>query len=268
MKHVLQFYKIGLIILIASCAKKKSLEKSIPCIPTNLQNSIIAFYPFSNGSINDFSGNNNHLFNNTTATSSSDRNGNSNCAFEFNNMPSSVEFLTTSNTTFLNNLDKFSVSLWYQPIDTSRNGEDFEALINRGTGMSCPDRLGQWSIGLYDCRKAVFGRNNSVWDNNLINSDFDCQQEINSRTNQWVHLVVTFNQSQLSMSIYRNGVLQNSKIGNSNCGISSTPTVQDIGDLFIGKNYTGKIDDLILFNKVLTQQEINTLFNLETCCGE
>lgn len=118
---------------------------------------------------------------------------------------------------------------------------------------------------MHDCRKAVFGRNNSVWDNDITN---DCQQEINVRTNQWSHLVVTFNQSQLSMSIYRNGILQESKTGNCVCGSSTIPTVQDIGDLFIGKNYTGKIDDIILFNKVLEQQEINTLFNLETCCGD
>lgn len=265
MKHVNKFYKIGLIIMIASCVKNKSPEKSISCIPSNLQSNVLAFYPFSNGSLNDISGNNQHLSNITTATASSDRNGNSNCAYQFNNIPSSTEFLTTTNTSFLNNLNEFSISLWYEPIDTSRNAGAFEALINRGTGFSCPDRFGQWSVGLYDYRRAVFGRNNSVWDDNITSGG---QQEINARTNLWSHLVVTFNQSQLSMSIYRNGVLQSSEIGNCICGTSTIPTVQDIGDLFIGKNYTGKIDDVILFNKVLEQQEINTLFNLETCCSD
>ncbi len=53
MKYLQKFYKIGLIILIASCAKKKSPEKSISCIPNDLQINVIAFYPFSNGSLND-----------------------------------------------------------------------------------------------------------------------------------------------------------------------------------------------------------------------
>lgn len=37
------------------------------CIPVNLQSSLIAFYPFSNGSLNDAYGNNYHLSNPTTA---------------------------------------------------------------------------------------------------------------------------------------------------------------------------------------------------------
>jgi len=42
------------------------------CIPVSLQNSVVAYYPFSNGSINDFSGNNQHLINMTTASATSD----------------------------------------------------------------------------------------------------------------------------------------------------------------------------------------------------
>ena len=43
------------------------------CLTTNLQNGVVAFYPFNNGSINDESGNNNHLSNTTTANATVDR---------------------------------------------------------------------------------------------------------------------------------------------------------------------------------------------------
>tara|TARA_B100001250_G_C19694916_1_gene742045 strand:- start:158 stop:958 length:801 start_codon:yes stop_codon:yes gene_type:complete len=266
MKRVKNIYIIGLLLIAVSCKKNDNEEKIIPCIPSGLSNNVIAFYPFSNGSLNDMSGNQHHLTNPTSATSSSDRNGNTNCAYEFKNIPSSSEFLTTTSTSFLNNLNEFSISLWYQPKDSTRNGGDFECLINRGLNISCPDRNGQWSVALYDCRKAVFGRTNSVWDNNIINN-FNCQEEVNNRTGNWNHLVATFKQNGVEMKIYRNNVLQASSMGDIVCD-TGTPSCQDIGDLFLGKDYTGKIDDLIIFNKALSQQEINDLFNMETCCEE
>lgn len=263
MKKLKIIFPFALLILLIACGKDDGTKKEIPCIPSGLGNDVIAFYPFSNGSLNDIAGNSQNLSNPTTASPTSDRNGNANCAYEFDNMPTSSEFLTTTNTTYLNGLNEFSISLWYLPKDTSRSGGDFESLINRDLGISCPDRNGQWSVGLYDCRKAVFGRTNSVWDMNITN--FDCQQEIIARTDTWNHIVATFNQSGVEMKIYRNGILQESSVGNGNCG-SGSPSYQDIGDLFLGKDYTGKIDDVIIFNKTLSQQEVNSLFSMESCC--
>lgn len=258
------FFLILFVFLSFGCSKKQTEEKSISCIPQQLVTNTLAFYPFSNGSLNDFSGNNHPLSNLTTAQSTSDRNGNSNCAFLFDNLPNSSEYLATTNTSFLNNLTEFSISLWYEAKDSTRNGSDFEVLLSRGSGKSCPDRFGQWSIGLYDCRKAVFGRTNSVWDKNL---QPDCNQEIFHRTGGWHHLVATFNNNGMKMAIYRDGILQEFSSGNVSCG-SGIPNIQDIGDLFIGKDYTGKLDDLIIFNKYLNQQEVNLLFNLTPCCAQ
>ena len=106
MKRAKNIYIIGLLLIAVSCKKNDNEEKTIPCIPSGLSNNVIAFYPFSNGSLNDMSGNQHHLTNPTSATSSSDRNGNTNCAYEFKNIPSLSEFLTTTNTSFLNNLNE------------------------------------------------------------------------------------------------------------------------------------------------------------------
>jgi len=252
---------LALIAIITSSCNK--VEKKAPCLPQGLGKSVVAFYTFSNGSLKDISGNNIDLSNSTTATETTDRDGNSNCAYLFDNLPTSSEFLTATNTTSLNNLDKFSVSLWYQPLDTSIDGRSLETLISRDTGSSCPNRNGQWSVGLYDCRKAVFGRTNSVWDENITN--FDCKQEVIDRTDAWAHVVVTFKQNGEEMKIYRNGVLQNSSTGTATCNLG-TPKTKDIGDLFLGKDYTGKIDDVIIFDKRLSQKEVKSLYDMETCC--
>ena len=269
MKLNTSIYLIGLILIISSCKQNEDMPEPAPepilCIPSGLEGNVIAFYPFTNGSLDDISGNDENLTNTTTAGPTSDRNGNSSCAYVFNNDFSSTEFITTSNTVFLNNLSEFSVSLWYQPMSIIRDYGKLESLINRGAGKSCPDRNGQWSIGLYDCRKAVFGRTNSVWDHDLTN--FNCQEEIDLRTNEWTHLVATFKQTGVEMKIYRNGVIQESTMGEADCS-SGVPSVEDVGDLFLGKDYTGKIDDVIIFNKELTQQEVNLLFDMDVCCEE
>lgn len=266
MQGIPAIFLVALVLFFGSCKKDALPDKNLSCLPANLSNSVIAFYPFSNGTLNDFSGLNNHLNNNTPASPVADRNGNADCAYTFNNTTAIEEFLTTSNTAFLNGLAEFSVALWYQPLNAARQHADFESLINRDLGIRCPDRNGEWSVALYDCSRTVFGGSNSVWD--AIGANLDCQQEILSRMNVWAHTVVSYRKSDGAMSIYRNGVLQESKLGNVNCTAGATTTIQDLGDLFIGKNFTGSIDDIIILNKVLSPQEVNALYSTDTCCDD
>ena len=76
MKYIIFF--ILPILLLTSCDKN-----DIPCIPSDLQNHVIACYPFSNGSLNDVSGNDFHLVNPNNIPPSNDRDGNLSCAYAF-----------------------------------------------------------------------------------------------------------------------------------------------------------------------------------------
>lgn len=261
MKNYISLLCLALIVLAPSC--KDNNNGNSPCLPSGFGKNVIAFYSFANGSLKDVSGNNRDLTNTSSAKPTSDRDGNANCAYLFDNSSNVEEFLITTNTKFLNKLNEFSISLWYQPVDTTRSGGLFETLISRGSQGGCPDRSGQWSIGLFDCRKAVFGRTHSVWDRNITKGS--CEEEVVTRTNVWSHVVATYKQSGVEMKIYRNGILQETSNGDANC-ISGTPGYQDIGDLFLGKKYSGKIDDVIIFNKTLSDAEVKTLFNSGTCC--
>jgi hypothetical protein len=255
-------YRIVVVfVLLCSACDDDEKKHTIPCVPATLHQSVLAFYPFSNGSLNDFSGKGYHLTNTTGASAAPDRDNNTNCAFAFDNVSGSAQFLTKADPDFLNGLQEFSISLWYMPAPKEGLG-NFETLVSRDEGPSCPDRDGQWSVGLYDCRKAVFGRTNSVWD--LHSTGGTCDEEHQARTNTWHHLVVTFKSDNVEMAIYHNGVLQDSSTGDAEC--FETPVVQDIGDLFIGQGYTGKIDDLVIFNKVLSNTEITELLMLDPCC--
>jgi hypothetical protein len=236
-------------ILIYSCNDSDDLMKNqTNCLPTNLQNGVIAFYPFSNGSINDFSGNNYNLTNTTSASAGIDRAGNSNCAFSFTQ--ANGDFLKYVNPTFVDDLQTlpFSISLWYK--NENNPISDYELLIGRDTGLHCPDTHGQWSVGLYDLRQPVFGINeNSLW------------YSIPTITTDWKHLVVTCVGNDLKL--YINGVLTTAPYG-SGCS-SNIPTL-NIGDLYLGKDFTGLLDDIIIYNRVLSQSEVTELNNLAVCC--
>jgi hypothetical protein len=257
-------YPLPVIFLICLMAL---FSCGIPCIPSNLHSDVIAFYPFTNATLNDQSGHNHNLINNNGAVPATDRSGTTDCAYQFNNWPvNNNQYLTIQNPGFLNNLTDFSISLWYLPENNTRPIGLYETLVGRDNVGACPDRSGQWSVGLYDCRKAVYGRLNSVWDQNIITSNFNCQMEVDARTNGlWHHLTATYNNSGGVMKIYRDGILQQTATGPGNCGVATT--IQDVGDLFIGMKYTGKIDDLILFKKTLTQADVDDLFQMSSCCG-
>ena len=149
-------------------------------------------------------------------------------------------------------------------MQSGRNGGDYEGLVSRGPfEMRCPDRRGEWSLGLYDLRRAVFGHNNSVWAVEAPDSVWNwIPTDMYGDSPVWHHLVCTKNTN--TYKLYFDGVLQETSIGNANCG--TLQMVQDIGDLFIGKEYTGKIDDIILYNRALSQNDVNSLLNEAACC--
>lgn len=244
-------FKLIIMILIISCDKtEKENDLSQNCLTGSLQNGLIAYYPFSSGSINDYSGNNYNLTNPTTATSGTDRSGNPNCAFHFN--ATNGDFLKFTNPTFINNFQTipFSISLWYKN-ETSSSG-NYELLIGRDTNLHCPDTYGQWSVGLYDNRKPVFGINeHCLWWN--ISS--------NVATSAWRHIVVTCVGTNLKL--YLNGVLTSQTVYT---GCSTNNPTLNIGDLFLGKEFTGSLDDVLIYNRIISQNEINQLYNLTACC--
>lgn len=77
----------------------------------------------------------------------------------------------------------------------------------------------------------------------------------------WEHIVITSNNS--TNQLFVNGILipMGSGINGANCPIINQ------GDLFIGRLYNGLIDDIIIYDRVLTPAEITELFNLPACCS-
>lgn len=217
------------------------------CLPDNLQNGIIAAYTFNDGSLEDASGNGNDLTN-VSATSTSGRNNTANCAYEFEEevintgTPPLEIYLESTNTSFLDNLNTFTISLWYYSSDPDRPVGAYETLIRRGEN---PDT--DWSIGLFDVSKPVFIHSTGVaaWASQL----FDY--------NEWHHLVAMRNGDILQ--IYVDNELYEVDQGNN--------APLDEGDLIIGKGFAGKIDDILIYDRALSVLEIGQLYANEPCCN-
>lgn len=232
----------------------------LPCYgnaTTGLTAGLLAYYPFGDGSINDYSGNGHHLTNITTAHPTADRNGNVNCAYNFTK--ANNEFLAQISPAFLDNITHapFSIALWYQPLGTRPIG-DYELLLGRDVGLHCPETFGQWSVGLLDCRKAFVGFDmKSVWQTSTVP---DCNTLLSNISNNWHHLAFVYDGT--TSNLYVDGILYNNVHGP--CGSLSA----NIGNLFLGKKYTGDLDDIFIYNRALSTTEINQIFTLgSSCCN-
>lgn len=240
-------FSICLALFFIGCSKNYNDSN---CIPPSLRDHVIAFYPFTNGSIEDASGKGNHLTNNSTAQPTSDRNGNTNCAYFFNNMVNDDEFISTTNSSFLDSLESFSVAAWYYRSDDLYNYTVPDAIVTRGTNGRCPDRTGEWSLILFDFARGAFGHDNSVWSDTV------------PALNKWYHLIGVKDGDDYA--IYQNGVLNETASGDAPC--TNFVPAQDIGDLIIGHKYYGGIDDVMIFNKALTAQEAKLVYGMGDCC--
>ncbi|MFA7326774.1 MAG: LamG domain-containing protein [Candidatus Kapaibacterium sp.] len=247
MKYSILFLSV---LLLFSC--KESKEVTTPaakvCIPETLEGSLLAYYPFIDGSLDDQKGNNN-LTNTNNAETAEGREGGANCAYKFNG--STPNYLFMEDPTFLNDLRKFSISLWYKHSIT--NDGSYEVLISRGDENNpTPAANRTLSLGIYDVNKATFFNNmNSVWDNSNSNA-----------LEQWYHVVATCNFDTKTMTLYQNGKQMDQQISITQDVINPV----NMGDLIIGRFFNGTIDDIAIFNKELTQEEVLELYSIESCC--
>jgi hypothetical protein len=232
-------------------------------LPPSLLPGLIAYYPFSGGSLADFSGNGYNLTNPTMVpTPTTDRAGYPKCAYQF--YGGNVDFLTGPFPAgVLPAGAPWSVSLWYQPRSTTAG--NYELLFGRAVpppAWNCPDGMGELSVGLYDCRRPVMRTDmNSCWDASLVT--LGCAGQITQYiANGWQHLAAVYDPAAGSYTLYRDGIVVNTISGP--CGTM----YNDIGDLFLGLGYEGDLDDVLFYNFPIPATQVYELMRLgSTCCS-
>jgi len=215
-------------------------------VPTS---GLVAFWPFS-GNANDLSGNSqNGTVNGATLTT--DRFGIPNKAYSFNSANSNT--ISVPNSASLRIINSISISGWFLT-----NATNCPAAI---LGMGGPSGTSGYNLlATSFCPSNVpsFGRQNIQTSNIFA---VNLSQSYNN--NVWTFICATYDGT--NQRIYINGVLVASGISTF-----SLPTMTE--PLFIGKEsndqprlFTGKLDDIGIWNRALTQTEITSLF---ASCGD
>ncbi len=223
----------------------------IPCLCTvniygQINNGLKAHYSFG-GDANDISGQNNHgiLIGNPTLTT--DRFGYSDCAFHFPGDNSNFITIPYSSDFNIEPSEAFSLSLWFQGGTDSLG--DFEMLFQKNNPAVRP-YPSDYHLGLYDLNKPSFG---SLYAPIVMPPDAPPIPDPH-----WHHVVGIYDNKK--WYIYTNNLLQDSSLTQNYSIFQST------GDITIGKNFEGKIDDIRFFNRVLSVNEINQLYNMASTC--
>lgn len=213
----------------------------------NLNRGLVAWYPF-NGNANDVSGNGHNGIVQNGATLTSDKNGTPNSAYFFDGID---DYILIPDNPSLRFRDSFSVCISYMKLSQPGGNLIEKRSFNSGTNSSFDIAAGSngangavktWG----DCSDAGSGWNYTSFTQPPV-------------LNQWYCLVMTFNAGTLNL--YEDGVLISSTT-------TSNPWVDSCAgsDIRIGYHLSfdpialhGKVDDVRLYNRALTQEEASSL---------
>jgi hypothetical protein len=213
-------------------------------VPTN---GLVASYDFS-GNANDLSGNgNNGVVNGATLVT--DRNGNLNSAYSFNGTTSYIEVPHSNSLLFSTNA--ISVSFWAKVVSVNSSGYNNIILSKQsGSGAS------QSGFNVFENTSLTMGL--SIKSNGLAGGGTNVSSV---SSNTYHHFTFTYDNGIATS--YLDGALIGSYSGQT--GVIGANTMS----LLIGKanwsninapNFNGIIDELQIYNRALTSNEVTTLF--------
>jgi hypothetical protein len=218
-------------------------------VPTN---GLVGWWPFS-GNANDESGNN---YNGTVngATLTTDRFGNVNSAYSFNG---SSDYIQVADATALRlSGTDYTISVWFN--ETYLVNTEHQAIISKRNPYTPPANLDGWLLYI-DVLTSPMGKVGIV----PAGYPNTCAYTANPITlNNWVNIVEVYHSGTQIVETYMNGVLNNTTTG------VSSPNNTTTLPLYIGSDkesnsyfFNGKIDDIGIWNRALTYQEITDLYN-------
>ncbi|MCF8269454.1 MAG: LamG domain-containing protein, partial [Crocinitomicaceae bacterium] len=214
-----------------------------PGLSGTLTNGLVGFWPFC-GNANDLSGNaNNGTVNGATLTT--DRFGVANQAYSFDGVN---DYVMVGNSNNLNSISSVSVSGW---LNAAQLG-GVRGLVSKWNQNGNP---------CYNFSTSVDGMNNNFVG---ATSQYPSTVLVSSNSlsvSNWFYFTFTHDQN-VGGKIYLNGAL----VGTNN---TTGSICQSATDLYFGAQwnvsslwrfFNGKLDDIAIYNRAITQQEITQLY--------
>lgn len=225
---------------------------SIGLSQVNLTAGLVTYHPF-NGNAADASGN---AINGTTVNVSltTDRAGAPNSAYYFNSVNSYIE-LPYSNLYNFAPSGTFTISVWVLP----DQGYSWPAQAVVVKSPPNPNYLAsQWNYGTYLLNYKAMG---GFGGNHVLNGTTTL-----TSTSCWYHIVQTYDNGKWNM--YVNGVLESSDLSQTRF------ILQDAFSKIVfgrkgesdGDYYKGKMDDIRIYNRVVSSAEITALYDENNTC--
>jgi Concanavalin A-like lectin/glucanases superfamily len=209
---------------------------------------LVAYYPFS-GNADDYSGYDN---NGTVAgaTLTTDRHGNTNSAYSFNGSNNYIEI--QDNTSL--RPGSITIAAWVYPKITGQQGIVYKSVYADATEEEYALEInasGQLNGGI----KRNSGCAAGVGWNNVTST-----QTIS--LNQWTFVCLTWDGTTLKAYINGSSVAANTSVSSGSIDNCSGGTLR-IGIEWQNDQapFNGKLDDLRLYNRALSEQEILSLYN-------
>jgi hypothetical protein len=215
--------------------------------PSTLNSGLVAYYPF-NGNANDITVNG---YNGTVtgASLTTDRFGSVNKAYNFNgikgypNDPEIVQEIVINNK-FIDLSTDYTISIWMNSTNISKGSQ---AIFNSIGHTGFVIELNNNNVP----NKLMYGVGNSVtfWD--LI---YASGTSTNFQNNEWRHMI--FIKSGTSYKLYLDGKLEGTSIVSKSSTYSESVGLR-IGSIGGGNSvFKGALDDVRVYNRVLTSNEI------------
>jgi Concanavalin A-like lectin/glucanases superfamily len=211
-----------------------------------LDDGLVAYFPFSGNAL-DASGNNLRTAVNG-ATLTSDRFGAANSAYMFNGTTDDIEVADTAAISFANSQD-FSISLWLAFTSAKANMLPLLKYQSGGStgyffdiNSSAPGYCGGAGVASF-----IAGEGSPACAAAAINDG------------AWHHLVALYAAQANTITLYIDGTAQ-TKTGSRGNGLSVAAPLL-IGGLPGFYPYSGSIDDVRIYNRVLASTEIDSLYH-------
>jgi len=218
-----------------------TIAQNVPSyVPTN---GLVGWWPF-NGNANDESGNNNNGTVNG-ATLTSDRNGNVGKAYSFDGVNDFI--ISNGGNQFANQTQ--TVSFW---INFNNVNSFTGTIIALGSSSSC-----LWGT-YYNYLQPGIGNGTGIG----CGGNFNGTNTLLTNNN-WYNLIVVTNINLNSFFVNGNFIGNTTNSSGSGCSIDNLYFGVDI--FSVAEYFNGKLDDIGIWNRALTQQEITNLYNSVSC---
>jgi alpha-tubulin suppressor-like RCC1 family protein len=221
----------------------------------DLNDGLVAHYPF-NGNADDASDNgNNGTVNGATLTA--DRNGNTDSAYDFS---SSSIIVPDSPSLDLGGASGFAISAWVNPRTLKPATNDWAAIITKRPGRLGPYTFDLNATGIH----AQFewpgggGTPNYFWRDPTTGNwapSTEAAEGALPPLDTWTHIVVAYNNDTITCYVNGHPIATRDAIDDLDPNTTEDP-------LSIGE-FDGRLDDLRIYNRRLSAEEVTELYELE-----